>query len=78
MRGRGDGEVGVGEVVAGAHEGQRLDRLRRAPQEAGEARVTRGGDDLAVADGDRVHPVSGFHRPVPAHLDDDGAHGAQG
>ena len=77
MRGRGDRQVAVVEVVARAGERERLDRLRRGAHEAGERAVAGLGDDRAVLDGDRVHPVLRFHEAVATDLDDDDVHGRE-
>ena len=74
VRGAGDRELAQVEVVAGAHERQGLDRLRRGAQERDEPRVARLLDDRAVAPRDRVDSVPGLdHRAAPHH-DLDRAH----
>ncbi len=70
----GDREVAAVEVVAGAGDRQRLDRLRRGAHEAGEVRLPGLGDHSPVPHGNRVHPVHRLDDPVAAHLDDDRVH----
>jgi hypothetical protein len=71
MGGAGDRELVVRQVVASAHEGQRLQRLRGGAHEARQRRVTGGGDHLARADGDGMNAVRRFDDSAAAHLDDD-------
>ena len=57
VRGRGDREVALVEVLTRARERLGLDRLRGGAHERDEARVAGRRDDLAVPNGDRVHAV---------------------
>ena len=75
MRSARDRELAQVEVVAGAHEGQSLDRLRRGAQEGDEPRVARLLlDELAVAPRDRVDSVPGLDDRAATHHDFDRAH----
>ena len=74
VRRRGDREVAVVEVVAGAGQRQRLDRLGRGAHEAGERAVSGLRDDDAVLHRHRVHPVPGLHGAAATDLDDDRVH----
>ena len=74
VRGARDRELAQVEVVAGAHERQRLDRLRRGAQEGDEPRVARLLDDRAVAPSDRVDSVPGLDDRAATHHDLDRAH----
>ncbi len=67
VRGRRDRDVAVVEVVARAHELERLERLRGRAQERDERRLAGGGDDLAVLVGDGVDAVHGLDDPAAAH-----------
>ena len=69
-----DRELAQVEVVAGAHERQSLDRLRRGAQEGDEPRVARLLDDRAVAPRDRVDSVPGLDDRAATHHDFDRAH----
>src|SRR5512132_2114020 len=60
MRGRGDREVAVIQVLTRARERQRLDRLRGRAHERDEVWVSGGCDHLPVLDGHSVHPVCGL------------------
>jgi hypothetical protein len=48
------------------HERERLQRFCGRAQEGDQARVTRLRDDLAVTDGDGMHPVEGLDCSAPA------------
>ena len=71
MRGAGDCELVVRQVVAGSHQRKRLQRLGGGAHEARQRRVARRGHDFARADSDCVNPVHRLDSFVPAHLDDD-------
>ena len=58
MRGGGDREVALVEVVAGPRERQRLERLRGRAHEREEARLPGGLDHAPVLHGDGVHAVA--------------------
>ena len=74
VRGARDRELAQVEVVAGPHERQGLDRLRRGAQEGDEPRVARLLDNLAVAPRDRVDSVPGLDDRAAPHHDFDRAH----
>src|SRR5207245_1417965 len=67
VRGAGDCDQAVVELGPGAHERQRLQRLRGGAEEGDEARVTSRREDPTVPDGDGVDAVSGLDDPTPAH-----------
>src|SRR5439155_17860096 len=67
VRGAGDCDQVVVELGPGAHERQRLQRLRGGAEEGDEARVTSRREDPTVPDGDGVDAVSGLDDPTPAH-----------
>ena len=54
VRGGGDRDLLVGEVVPGAHERQRLEGLGRGAEVRDEAGVARLGQDSTVLNGDRM------------------------
>ncbi len=57
VRGRGDRQVAVVQVLTRACEGLRLDRLRGRAHEGDEAGIAGRGHDLAVLDRNGVHAV---------------------
>ena len=71
MRGAGDRDLVVRQVVARAHERERLDGFDEERMKHVERRVAGGRDDLASAHGDGVNEVPRLDDSVPAHLDDD-------
>ena len=58
-----DRDLGIAQIGSRANDGQRLERLRRAPEERAELRVTAGVDDLPVRHGDGVHAMPSPRRP---------------
>ena len=71
VRGGGDRDLLRRQVVARAHERQRLERLRRRAEERDEAGIARLLDHLAVAHHDRMHDVDRLDDAAPPddHLD---------
>ncbi len=74
MRRAGDRDLRVVEVGSSAHDGQRLQRLRRAPEERDERRVAARCDDVSVGHGDGVHVVPSLLAPTSKAHDDDPVH----
>src|SRR5262249_53171758 len=66
-----DRDLVVSEVVARAHERQRLQRLRSRAQEADELRIAGARDKFAAAHRDGVDTVPRLDNSVPAYLDED-------
>jgi len=64
---RRDRDLFVVEVVPGANERKRLERLRRGAQRGEECGVASLGDDGPVLDRDRVHEVDGLDERPPVH-----------
>ena len=48
VRGAGDRDLGIAQIGSRANDGQRLERLRRAPEERAELRVSAGVDDTRL------------------------------
>jgi hypothetical protein len=71
MRSARDRQLVVRQVVPGAHERQRLQRLRGGAHEARQRRVAGRCYHRARADRDRMDPVRRLDDSVAAHLDDD-------
>src|SRR5437588_3357913 len=71
VRGTGDCELVVRQVVSRADERKRLERFRRGTHEAGLRKVPGCRDDLAAANRDGMNPMHGLDHSVPAHFDDD-------
>jgi hypothetical protein len=77
MRRAGDRELHLGDVVALAGKGQRLERFRGRAVQRDEARIAGRLCDPAVLDDDRVDTVRSLHqRPAP-HGYADRAHGEE-
>ncbi len=70
-----DRDLRAGEVHAGTHERERLDRLRRAAEVGDEQRIARGPDHRSVPNGDGVHDVACLDELAAHDLDEDGLHG---
>ena len=70
-----DRDLGVVEIGSRAHDRQRLDRLRRAPEEGHELRVTARLDDPPVGHGDGVHAMARLDDVTAHDLDHDRFHG---
>ena len=77
VRRRGDRDLLAGQVVAGPHERQRLERLRGGAEDRRpELGIARLLDDGAVAHGDRVHDVRRLDDLAAADDDPIGSTGA--
>ncbi len=74
MRRAGDCDLGVVEVGAGAHDRQRLDRLRRAAEVRDELGVAARVENLPIGHGDRVDSMPRLDGIAAPGLDDDRAH----
>ena len=75
VRRAGDRDLGIVQVRPRAHDGQRLERLRRAAEERAQLRVSAGLDDPPSGEGDGVHAVLRLDDPTAPNLDDDRLHG---
>ena len=69
VRGARDRDLRIVELGTGADERERLERLRRAPQEGHEAGVPGDRDDIPVRDRDCVDAMPGLHHGAPHDLD---------
>ena len=75
VRGAGDRDLGIAQIGSRANDGQRLERLRRAPEERAELRVSAGVDDIPVGHGDSVHAMPRLDDLTAPDLDHDRLHG---
>ena len=75
VRGAGDRDLGIAQIRSRANEGQRLERLRRAPEERAEPRVSAGVDDPPFGHRDRVHAMRRLDDLTAPDLDHDRLHG---
>ena len=75
VRGAGDRDLGIVQIGSRANDGQRLERLRRAPEERAELPVSAGVDDTPVGHGDSVHAKRRFDDLTAPDLDHDRLHG---
>jgi DNA-binding transcriptional ArsR family regulator len=76
MRGRGDRDLLLREVVPRPHERQRLQGFRRRAQVRDEGSLPGLGDERPVAHSDAVDEVARLDHTAPARLDGDRFHGA--
>jgi hypothetical protein len=77
MGSRRDRDVCVVQVVARAHERQRLERLGRRAQRRDQLAVARLGDDLAIPYGNGVYEVDRLHERSAPHGYADRVHEAR-
>ena len=75
VRRAGDRDLGIVQIGPRAHDGQRLERLRRAAEERAQLRVSAGVDDPPSGDGDGVHAVLRLDDLTAPNLDNDRLHG---
>src|SRR5205085_8261775 len=66
MGSRSDRDVYIVEVVPGANQRERLERLGRGAKRGEESRVARLGDDRALLHRNGVYEVQGLHERAPA------------
>ncbi len=74
MRGAGDRDLGVVEVGPGAHDRERLDRLRRAAERRDELGIAARGDDRAVGHRDGVDAMPRLDEIAAPGFDHDRLH----
>jgi hypothetical protein len=70
-----DGDLGVVELGPRSNDGQRLERLRRAPEVRDEVGSPAVFDDLPAGDGNGMNAVPGLGHASSSRLDDDRFHG---